>query len=244
MKAATRLFASVAKGAQYLEPGTPTGLTGLLTHAAPRTALLFTYTSTLEKLKQFPESSVYRQSTEALTRHRMAIMESVKPAGLEEWQARVSKTIDEYPEAFRKVPVSTGSGKTEYNVVWKASTLTGMATDEWDDEAPSKPMLEGARSRAEQERQMKQLLRDPVAEHQAVPRIEPEPPLSAEQINQVETEIGAGLIEEVIQVAEGERELVDTLAASKAWEDLEEKPAQGQWAYFERDTHTPTTQAR
>ena len=27
------------------------------------------------------------------------------------------------------------------------------------------------------------------------------------------------------------------------WEDLEEKPAEGQWTYFERDTHTGTTQA-
>jgi NADH dehydrogenase (ubiquinone) 1 alpha subcomplex subunit 5 len=30
---------------------------------------------------------------------------------------------------------------------------------------------------------------------------------------------------------------------SKVWEDLEESPNQGQWAYYERDTHTPKTQA-
>ena len=212
MKAATRLFASVAKGAQFLEPGTPTGLTGLLTHAAPRTALLFTYSTTLEKLKQFPESSVYRQSTEALTRHRMAIVERVKPAGLEEWQARVQKNLEEHPKAFQKVPVSTSSSKTaEYNIVWKPATHK----DKWDDGHTGKPMLEGVRSDAEQEKQWKEVVRDPIEEYRVVPRIEPEPPLSAEQINQMENEIGAGLIEEVIQVAEGERELVDRLAESK-----------------------------
>ena len=26
------------------------------------------------------------------------------------------------------------------------------------------------------------------------------------------------------------------------WEDLEEKPVEGQWTYFERGTHTGTTQ--
>ena len=76
-------------------------------------------------------------------------------------------------------------------------------------------MLEGVRSEAEQEEQWKEVTRDPIEEYRVVPRIEPEPPLSAEQINQMENEIGAGLIEEVIQVAEGERELVDRLAESK-----------------------------
>jgi len=28
-----------------------------------------------------------------------------------------------------------------------------------------------------------------------------------------------------------------------SWEDLEEKPIEGQWDYFRRDTGTPTTQA-
>ena len=27
------------------------------------------------------------------------------------------------------------------------------------------------------------------------------------------------------------------------WEDIEEKPTEGQWTYFERGTHVPTTQA-
>ena len=82
------------------------------------------------------------------------------------------------------------------------------------------------------------------------------------------------MIEEVIDVAEGELKLVETMAESKAyvvprsvvaiqpngvshnplrnkreltcithrWEELEEKPLEGQWSYFARDQHTPGTQ--
>jgi NADH dehydrogenase (ubiquinone) 1 alpha subcomplex subunit 5 len=143
MRPATRLFAAVQK-AKYLEPGAPTGLAGLLTHASPRSTLLYVYTNTLEKLKFFPEHSVYRQSTEALTRHRLSVIESVKPAGLEEWQARVEKIIDGHPEAFRKIPVTTPSGEKTFNIVWKPQTLEGMKTQEWDDDyVPKKPFPEG-----------------------------------------------------------------------------------------------------
>ncbi|KAH9821433.1 ETC complex I subunit conserved region [Teratosphaeria destructans] len=247
MRPALRLLASVsrANSRELLEPGAPTGLTGLFTHHAPRSTLLYLYSDTLNKLQQFPESSVYRQSTEALTKHRMRIIEANKPAGLEEWQARVNKLVEEHPEAFKKVPLTSSSGKMEeFNIVWKDHALQGAATPEWGDETPGPAMLEGPRDQKTQELQHAQLARDPVAEHAAIPRIEPEPPLSVEQIQGIENEIQAGLIEEIIEVAEGERNLVDTLAEAKIWEDLEEKPREGQWTYHERDTHTPMTQAR
>jgi len=68
---------------------------------------------------------------------------------------------------------------------------------------------------------------------------EREPALEAEQIAGVEKEIGAGLIEEVIQVAEGELKLVDEMAKSQVWDELVEKPRPGQWSYFERPTSSP-----
>ena len=40
------------------------------------------------------------------------------------------------------------------------------------------------------------------------------------------------------------QQMLYTITNSCRWEDLEEKPVEGQWAYFERGTHTPTTQAR
>ena len=88
------------------------------------------------------------------------------------------------------------------------------------------------------------------------------------RISDAENQIGGGLIEEVIQVAEGELKLVETMAehqvyvtplvsiqpqgllapyisetdVRRRWEELEEKPPQGRWDYFARDQHTPGTQ--
>ena len=90
MKSALRLLASVRSG-RYLEPGNPTGLTGLYNHPAPRSTLLYLYTATLERLKELPEHSVYRQSAEALTRHRRSLVESVKPEGFDDWVAKLQK---------------------------------------------------------------------------------------------------------------------------------------------------------
>ena len=58
--------------------------------------------------------------------------------------------------------------------------------------------------------------------------------MDADQINEIETKIGAGLIEEVVMVAEGELTLVDEMLESKVWENLEEQAQPGQWEYFER----------
>lgn len=100
MRATLRLFAAVKPG-RYLEPGNPTGLTGLFNHPAPRSTLLYLYGSTLDKLKAFPEHSVYRQSTEALTKRRMQIIESIKPEGHEEWAKKAAEKVEKYPEAFQ-----------------------------------------------------------------------------------------------------------------------------------------------
>ena len=129
MRPAFRLLASV-KPARYLEPFTPTGLTGLVTHPFPRPTLIYLYTTTLERLKAIPESSVYRQSTEALTRHRLQIVESTKPPGFDEWLERVKKTVEAEPERFKSLRRSDGT---------LAATLQYDGSDdprgeEWDGE--------------------------------------------------------------------------------------------------------------
>ena len=99
MRITPRLFAAVKSG-RFLEAGAPTGLTGLRTHQSPRPRLIYLYRSTLDRLKEFPENSVYRQSTEALTRHRLEIVEQVEPAGYDEWTKRAAKKIEDNPRSF------------------------------------------------------------------------------------------------------------------------------------------------
>ena len=99
MRTASRLLANV-KPARFLEAGNPTGLTGLYTHPAPRSTLLYLYNFTLDKLKAIPEHSIYRQSAERIIQHRMNIVESIKPQGYDEWAERAKKMVEEYPHLF------------------------------------------------------------------------------------------------------------------------------------------------
>ncbi|KAI9639956.1 hypothetical protein NHQ30_011686 [Ciborinia camelliae] len=248
MRRTLRQFAAI-KPARYLEPNTPTGLTGLLTHPSPRAALLYIYSSTLDKLQQFPSTSLYRQSTEALTNHRFKIVESVVPTGYEEWVAKAKETMAAHPEVFttpeggihfdegRNVKLNVGGkvfvqSKNDKEVDW--------SREEWDGEVGSAE-LEGVRST--QERKGQSVLgKERPGEDEKQIVWENEPALNVEQIEEIENKIGAGLIEEVIQVAKGELTLIDILLKAKVWEDLEEKPVEGQWTYFMRDTGTPTTQ--
>jgi NADH dehydrogenase (ubiquinone) 1 alpha subcomplex subunit 5 len=107
MRSTLRLLANVKP--RYLEPFAPTGLTGLNTHPSPRPTLIYLYTTTLQKLSNFPESSAYRQSVEALSRHRLQIVESQKPPGFEQWLERVKKTVGAEPERFAQLQRSDGT---------------------------------------------------------------------------------------------------------------------------------------
>lgn len=101
MRRTLRLLATV-KPARFLEPGQPTGLCGLFTHHSPRSALLYLYSRTLDSLTSFPETSLYRQSTEALTKHRLAIVSGVVPEGYNEWKEKADIVMSENPGAFEQ----------------------------------------------------------------------------------------------------------------------------------------------
>lgn len=77
------------------------------------------------------------------------------------------------------------------------------------------------------------------------------------RVEDIETKIGAGLLEEIIQVAQGENLLATVMVENKVyvlvlfslrshadnflrWEELCEKSPPGQWEYFERMRHTAT----
>ncbi|KAI6005327.1 Ndufa5, NADH-ubiquinone oxidoreductase subunit [Pisolithus orientalis] len=51
-----------------------TGITGLAVHPNPLPELVRTYESTLSVLSTIPQTSVYRQSAEALTKHKLDIV--------------------------------------------------------------------------------------------------------------------------------------------------------------------------
>ncbi|KAF9893899.1 hypothetical protein FE257_010069 [Aspergillus nanangensis] len=237
MRSTLRLLANV-KPARYLEPFAPTGLTGLVTHPSPRSTLIYLYTSTLQKLSAFPESSAYRQSTEALTRHRLQIVESTKPPGFEAWLERAKKTVAAEPERFASLLRSDGT----YAAAQRDDNSDEPRGEEWDGES-IESSTEGPARTPEQEAQWEKTIADStVAQskdsdfYTESMKWENEPALEATQISDIENQIGAGLIEEVIQVAEGEFKLVDEMYKSKVWEELEEKPRPGQWSYFERPT--------
>ncbi|PKY47447.1 hypothetical protein RhiirA4_522596 [Rhizophagus irregularis] len=55
-----------------------TGIFGLAVHPDPRPHLIKTYNKTLSALTHIPPTAVYRQATEATTKHRLKIAESTK----------------------------------------------------------------------------------------------------------------------------------------------------------------------
>lgn len=228
MKNTLRLLAVVKPG-RYLEAGNPTGLTGLFTHPAPRSTLLYTYGAILDKLKAFPEHSVYRQSTEALTKHRMKIIESIKPEGYDEWKKRATEKIEKYPEAFQP-----GGHYAHQSVGGQEFVTIQEQRDEDEDEEV--PSLDSTYRPAE----VALFNRVGRSEYMKAVTWEPEPPLEASQyvrhlawlvfirlaqdtdafihrISDAEQQIGGGLIEEVIEVAEGELKLVETMAESQVY---------------------------
>jgi NADH dehydrogenase (ubiquinone) 1 alpha subcomplex subunit 5 len=54
-----------------------TGVTGLAVHPNPLPQLIKTYESTISALSSIPQTSVYRQGTEALTRHKLSVVQAV-----------------------------------------------------------------------------------------------------------------------------------------------------------------------
>lgn len=179
---------AAAKPARYLEAGAPTGLTGLFTHPAPRPALLYIYSSTLEKLRQYPESSLYRQSTEAITNHRLSIVSSVEPEGYAQWVERAKKLLEEHPEVFH-----TPEGEVEHDggrhikhtkdgktfIVSKLDVEYDDTRDEWDGEEVVEE-LEGTRSTEDRKGQSVLGKKRPGQDIKQI-TWEPEPRLTADQ---------------------------------------------------------------
>lgn len=173
--------------ARYLEAGTPTGLTGLWTHATPRSTLLYLYGSTLNKLKALPETSMYRQSVEAVTKHRLSIVEQVVPAGHAEWAARAKELIAKNPNQFKVAGDRIdGSGSRivtlgdQVFVIGTRHEAGDVRSEEWDGEVDEGGELEGARTPAERADQAAWAEREPLQQGEQSEWVE-EPQLTADQ---------------------------------------------------------------
>ena len=171
MRNTLRLLAVVKPG-RYLEAGNPTGLTGLFTHPAPRSTLLYLYGATLDKLQAFPDHSVYRQSTEALTKHRMKIIESIKPEGYDEWAKKAAEKIEKYPEAFQPGGNYVLRSAGGHDLVMREDKE--FEDEEW-------ASLEGPRSSEEKAAQVALLRKGRRQDYSKIVKWESEPPLEASQ---------------------------------------------------------------
>ncbi|PFH54942.1 hypothetical protein XA68_11538 [Ophiocordyceps unilateralis] len=203
---------------RFLEPGTPTGLTGLWTQPTPRSTLLSVYRRTLNKLQSFPETSVYRQSVEAVTKYRLSLVEQMKPSGHQEWAARARVTTTNFGD--RKSVSGSGheSGDLRHQE-WnsgehKAGELAGFCTaTERGDQTTGANNIPTEDNRTQLEDHGESI------KYYDEAHLEDEPQLTAAQVKELEKQISAGLIEEVIQVAEAELRLVDELNQARIWEN-------------------------
>jgi NADH dehydrogenase (ubiquinone) 1 alpha subcomplex subunit 5 len=160
MRGTLRLLASV-KPVRFLEPGAPTGLTGLFANPSPRATLLYLYSSTLDRLRAVPESSLYRQSVEAVTKHRMSLVQSVKPAGYDEWLAKAQAILEKHPEHFKETAHKTADGSLaaglerggKFFVMRRAPPDMDSRYNEWDGEEDEGPEKEGSRTLEERKDQ-------------------------------------------------------------------------------------------
>lgn len=182
MRAARRLLASV-RPRQFLEAGNPTGLTGLFTHPAPRSTLLYLYNITLDRLKELPEHSIYRQSTEALTKHRYQIVKSFEPAGYAEWSKRAAEQVKKYQEIYGDPEVTPLPMVRHDNAVFVAVPQDSGKDERevnWDGEEITAGTLEGSRS-GEERAYQKELFKPKRRINPKAAQWEPEPSLEASQ---------------------------------------------------------------
>lgn len=212
MRGTLRLFASV-KPVRYLEAGAPTGLTGLRTNASPRSTLLYLYHRTLDKLADIPETSLYRQSVEAVTKHRLALVQATKPDGYDAWAAKAKATIEQHPEQFtdniQPKDVSEkslwSSSKNNFIAEREWSFLEGLALDGGKSYYLRPKLIEEVDERVEDAEDLERMDREPPSEEEeeAIASImEPGQERAKEQMEQFIKEIAKTKDEDVRNIPE------------------------------------------
>jgi len=168
--------------AKFLEPGAPTGLAGLRTHPAPRSTLIYLYSSTLSKLGAVPAQSPYRQATEALTKQRLAAVEALKPDGFDAWYDRARAQIEAHREKVGGDDALAYGGRSFVMArIFEPEVDEREKAAEWDGEPEGKPTEEGPRSQEVRDREMAEATEETAASREELPAVDPEPMLTHEQ---------------------------------------------------------------
>ena len=132
---------------------------------------------------------MYRQSTEALTRYRRSIVESVKPEGYDAWSERSKKELDKHPELFEAKSGESG-GRPGAPLLVKRGGTTYVTLEthtpdpdkyEWDGEDDAGPSVEGTRSAEEREDDFQSISHQSFGMEDKNIEFEPEPPLDSNQ---------------------------------------------------------------
>ena len=137
-------------------------------------------------MQKLPKESVYRTATEALTKQRLEIVESVKPEGFDAWQSRMRKIVEEHPAVFEKDgEYKLGKHVRENKqghifITSRNDKVIDVLEDEWNGERVTEGELEGTRTLAERASQKDLGDKRPTEERKTV-ELEPEPMLTAEQ---------------------------------------------------------------
>jgi NADH dehydrogenase (ubiquinone) 1 alpha subcomplex subunit 5 len=172
--------------ARFLEPGAPTGLAGLYTHPAPRSTLIYLYSSILNKLQQVPAHSPYRQATEALTKKRLAIIEAAKPDGFDAWEERVRVQLSQHQKWLGDENKTSPDHLTYDGRSFVLARLYEAEVDErekdaeWDgkDEGHTE---EGPRTAEVRDKNLADMYRVDSTVLAELPKLDPEPLLTREQ---------------------------------------------------------------
>ena len=241
--------------ASFIRPFSPTGLAGLLAHPAPRPALIAIYNTTLTLLASLPAHSTYRGATTNMTQQRLAVVSSVLPPEYADYHASILAPL---LPSLERLAADAGWPATRLQAAIAAAQLQAkfrelVASVPDTAEGVDLEALRHVEDAIQAYNFALAEAADPtVATPQGttttttttsgdntpakieIPMIPPEPPLTADQIAELESKLDGGLIEEVISQGTAEMDLVKQMSVNKPWEPLIEEPVEGQWVYFER----------
>jgi NADH dehydrogenase (ubiquinone) 1 alpha subcomplex subunit 5 len=141
----------------------------------------------LSRLQNIPESSLYRQSVEAVTKHRMSLVEAQTPPGYDEWAVKAKQLVGKSSEQFR-----VNSGRIDGSeartvklgdrvfIIGQRHQAGDIRHEEWDGEEDEGGELEGIRTPEERKDQVIWAERKPLEDHEQI-EWEDEPQLTADQ---------------------------------------------------------------